>query len=336
VPAAIAADTEPIAQAVKDSKDSFPPPLANRLRQDLSQRTGIPTGKLRVIEASRKTWSDGCLGLGGAAESCLQALVEGWRVVLSDGNRRWVYRTDERVRVYRMEPRTNQSSNLPASVRNAVLQAASRRTGLPVSQFQIVQVEPITADGCLNLPARDEACIEIAQQAWQVTVQARQQQLVYHASANGSQVRFNQTASQIGDHFQPDQIPVSQLPYALERGVMFRAISSGGLMGRTYQTILLNDRRVLRMQMHDNGTTSNPEPIRRISQQEMRQFERLLDGLKQFDRLDYPAIPGSADFITVTLSSRSSTVRYSDSVHNQLPQALQQIVEAWTRLTRNN
>jgi hypothetical protein len=343
VPAAIAADATPVSQSVKGSKDgqpmgdrNLPPAFANRLRQDLSQRTGIPPGKLRVIEASRKTWSDGCLGLGRPEESCLQALVEGWRVVLSDGSRRWVYRTDERVRVYRLEPEANQSSSLPAPVRRAVLQAASRRTGLTASQFQLVRVEQITVDGCLNLPDRNEACIEIAQQAWRVVVQAGQQRLVYHASANGSQVRLDQAASQIGDRFQPGQIPTSQLPPALEGGAVFRTIASGGFMGQTYQTVLLNDGRVIRMQIHANGATSNPEPIRRISQQEMRQFRQLLDALKQFDRLDYPALPGSADFITVTLSSRSSTVRYSDSVYNQLPQALQQIVETWTRLAHNS
>ncbi len=88
---------------------ALPPSLSNKVRQDLSKRTGLPPGKLRVVESSRKSWPNGCLGIEKPDEFCTMAMVEGWRVVLSDGKRRWVYRTDRQGRVLRMEPPTQSS-----------------------------------------------------------------------------------------------------------------------------------------------------------------------------------------------------------------------------------
>jgi hypothetical protein len=82
----------------------FPPDLANKLRTDLSRKVNVPASQLRVVETTAKTWPDGCLGLAQSDEMCTQMMVNGWRVVLTNGKQRWVYRTDQRGRVYRLEP----------------------------------------------------------------------------------------------------------------------------------------------------------------------------------------------------------------------------------------
>ncbi|MGK7877268.1 MAG: hypothetical protein AB4426_29415 [Xenococcaceae cyanobacterium] len=78
----------------QEKGDRLPSELVDAVRQDLSLRTGVSSEKLKVIEASRETWPDGCLGLAKPDEFCIQMLVEGWRVVVSDGSQTWVYRTD--------------------------------------------------------------------------------------------------------------------------------------------------------------------------------------------------------------------------------------------------
>lgn len=107
IPEALTAATtapEPVA-AVKQSKPAQQPSprLINLLRQDLSRRVGVPAGKLRVLASTAKTWPDSCLGLAGADEVCGAALVDGWRVVFTNGKQRWVYRTDRQGRTYRLE-----------------------------------------------------------------------------------------------------------------------------------------------------------------------------------------------------------------------------------------
>ena len=84
----------------------LPSPVANAVRQDLSRQVKIPPSKLRITKFSQETWPDGCLGLPGADEFCTQALVEGWRIVVSDGSQTWVYRTDSKGRVMRLEHQT--------------------------------------------------------------------------------------------------------------------------------------------------------------------------------------------------------------------------------------
>ncbi|MGH2412285.1 MAG: hypothetical protein ACRDEA_01020 [Microcystaceae cyanobacterium] len=43
------------------------------------------------------------MGIAQSGEMCTQALVEGWRVVVSDGQKNWIYRTDGEGRVIRLE-----------------------------------------------------------------------------------------------------------------------------------------------------------------------------------------------------------------------------------------
>lgn len=87
----------------QERANQLPPQLAYGVRQDLSRQVGIPAEKLKITDYTRKTWPDGCLGIPRPNELCTQALVQGWRIILSDGRSDWVYRTDRQGRVLRLE-----------------------------------------------------------------------------------------------------------------------------------------------------------------------------------------------------------------------------------------
>jgi hypothetical protein len=87
-------------------RESVPSQVIDAVRQELSNRTRIAPNKFKVVETSQQTWSDGCLGLAKPDEICTQALVEGWRVVLSHGDRSWIYRTDAQGNAIRLETET--------------------------------------------------------------------------------------------------------------------------------------------------------------------------------------------------------------------------------------
>ena len=72
-------------------------------RQDLSQKTNISVNRLQIQAAQPQTWPDGCLGLAKLGEFCTQALVEGWRIILTDNQKTWVYRTDSSGANLRLE-----------------------------------------------------------------------------------------------------------------------------------------------------------------------------------------------------------------------------------------
>jgi hypothetical protein len=86
------------------SVNELPARVARRARRFAAQDLNRPVGSLSVLRYSRETWSDGCFGLGGAAELCLFALVEGWAVEVQDGDQTWVYRTDLAATHFRRVP----------------------------------------------------------------------------------------------------------------------------------------------------------------------------------------------------------------------------------------
>lgn len=85
------------------TKSEPPTTVINAVRQRVSNFTGIETSILEIKASEAETWPDGCLGLAKPDEFCTQALVEGWRIVVTDGSQTWVYRTDENGRAIRLE-----------------------------------------------------------------------------------------------------------------------------------------------------------------------------------------------------------------------------------------
>lgn len=503
--------------SLNQSSDSLPVGVVTAVSREIVRTYRVAQSQLRVVSATQQNWSDSCLGLGQANESCQRVLVNGWRVAMSDGRQTWTYRTDATGRTFRQESQGNSNnSNLPQSVTDLVLRTASERTSLRISELRIIKSEQLTVDGCLGLARPGEACTKIAQPAWEVTVEARQQRLVYRTTQNATQIRFNEAASNVTDNNLPQTITSAVLRFAsndfgvsssqlritkteqqtwrdgclglprptercmgtptpgwrvmvvsrqrtqiyrtdstgdrirseainnevpgnsdlpnsvsisvlrdisrranisisqlrivkaekrdwpngclgiaepgvmctqmvvsgwrvtaegggktfvyrtnasgsvvksesgglqggitpvpiprseitpLGEGVVFRAISRGGFAGMRTETVLINDGRVMQMTQRGINRRFPPQPtqIAQISRQEVQQFLRLLEQQRfsQFDLLSFPAPSGAADFIGVTLTSKSTTTEYVDFVQDKLPDALRSVILAWNQI----
>lgn len=301
----------------------LPSSVANAVLKDLSSKVGISAGELKIIKYSRETWTDNCLGLGTLVEQCLRTQVKGWRVTLSNGRSSWVYRTDLQGLVFRLD----QSTNLPPAVADGVLQAASKQSRLSISELRIVEGEQRSwPDACLGLAPPGVLCATVIVDGWLVTVEAGQQRLVYRTNADSSQIKL-ETAS-------TKQLPPPTSQSPLQEDVVFRAIASGGFTGRTYETNLFEDGRVIRVLVKPNGTTSKFQ-AKQISKQQVQQFKDLLKQHKfaQFNGLSYSAPSGAADYITYTLtSSEQDTIRYTDINQDRLPSSLQTVIQAWNQI----
>ncbi|WP_392482242.1 hypothetical protein [Nostoc sp. C110] len=324
-------------EVLKDNikPNRLPRPVAKAVLRDLARKQGIFTSQLQIIDYSQQTWRNGCLELPQSDEICTQALVPGWRIVVSNGKQNWVYHTNNNGRSLRLAsantPSNNLPDELPASVKNAVLQAASRRLQQPISQLTIIQAQRQTwRNGCLELANADELCTQNLVSGWRVVVGAVDQTLVYHTNQTGSAVRLNQKANE--GTLTPVQIPASELPPPLDRDIVFRQISSGGFAGRTYQTVLLKDGRLIRVRIGD--ANDSERSVRSVSVQQVQQFQRYLErsNFSKFQNLSYPAPSGAADYITFTLTSQKGTVQYNDISRNNLPTNLQAAVKAWNQL----
>jgi hypothetical protein len=210
-------------QNLRQSK--LPRPIVNAILQDLSRRTGIARNKLQLINYSQQNWRDGCLELAQPDEFCTQAIVPGWRFVISDGTQNWVYHTNNNGRSIRLAlaqtSTNNPATQLPQSLKNLVLQAASKRLQQPISQIKIIQAQPQNwQDGCLGLGNANESCLQAIVPGWRIVVGAVGQNLVYHTDKTGSTLRLNEAASQTASQ---------KLPQTVRDAVLRQASQVSGL-----------------------------------------------------------------------------------------------------------
>jgi outer membrane lipoprotein-sorting protein len=92
-----------LAQSQMKENHELPASVLKAVQQDLSKQTNLPAEEFKLTNATHESWTDGCLGLRKPEEMCSQALIDGWRVIVSRGKQTWVYRTDTNGRVIRQE-----------------------------------------------------------------------------------------------------------------------------------------------------------------------------------------------------------------------------------------
>ncbi len=78
-------------------------PAAAVARKDLAAKLSVDEKSIVIMQITETTWNDGCLGLGGPAESCLQALVPGFKIEMLVKGESYIYRTDKTGAAIRAE-----------------------------------------------------------------------------------------------------------------------------------------------------------------------------------------------------------------------------------------
>lgn len=313
--------------------DTLPSVIGDRVKADLAAHLGVPVDRLSIESYSRETWSDGCLGLGGPAESCLAALTEGWRVEVIDteANQRHVYRTDlagDQIR--RQEQDREAAQSLPSSVRDRIFEAAQADASRPSESLGIIAAEQQTWNGCYGLAAANEGCTMIAIPGWRAVISDGNRYWIYHTDATGETVRLNATAS--GSTI-PARFMAMVNPMALgdETGIQSTITYPSG-QKKTF--MLEATGQLVYIQQHDDNVIQQDTYLL-----DQEQLQSLLDQLAQhnFSHLDgiryQPSADQPADDLNaavVTLTTRTGTVEYVASERDALPADLQAIIQAWT------
>ncbi len=197
-------------QGQNNRRSGLPLEVVNAVIKDVSRNENIPQTRLRISAYSPETWRNGCLEVIKPGEMCTQALVPGYKVTVSDGSQKWIYHTDKNGRRLRLASGSNSgdsSSQLPQSVKSAVIRNASQRLRQPVSNFFIMQVKQKTwKDGCLELRDANTICSQVLVPGYRVIVGTKGQSLVYHTNKSGSVIKLNTKASEITDNGLPSQV----------------------------------------------------------------------------------------------------------------------------------
>jgi hypothetical protein len=333
-PHASASLTAQVPSQSQSAETRLPRSVVRRVRRDLAQRLNSPRRGLEVVGFSRETWSDSCLGLAAPNERCAMAIVEGWRIELSNGEQNWVYRTDLTAQVIKLE--TNDDASLPPEVGDRLIQTIVQEFGVPAASLSITETQPHVWDGCMGIYEPSQACTMIAISGWQVIVAGENQSWIYHLSEDGSRIVQNSTAS--GGSLVPSfipTVPTDTQPHPADDTAVFQMTTSGGLAGIVTEVVLMADGTVFRQVSQPNSPRpSDPIVERRLSPEQVEQFQQVLQNQRfpNLDGLRYITDIAFADYPTTTLSAMGSRVEYIDLEENNLPDALQVVIQTWNQL----
>ncbi len=93
---------------------TLPGELRRRVLAAAAQESQQPIGQLDVLAASEQTW-DGCFGIyAGPNTVCTMMATFGWRVVVTDGQRNWVYHTNQDGSELRLNAIASSAAAIPS------------------------------------------------------------------------------------------------------------------------------------------------------------------------------------------------------------------------------
>jgi uncharacterized protein YcnI len=302
------------------------------------ESSNLPVSELQITNISRIT-VDGCLNLPKPGEACTKIAQPAWKVTVKAGRQKLVYHSKEdgsEVRLNASASNVNSNAKLPPNIADTVLSQASQQLALPISRLQIVSAERKQwSDACLGIRKPGVLCAQVVVPGWQVTVSDGRKNWVYRIGESVT-VSYDKDASEIPNRGNLNAVPIptSQLPPPLESGIVFRQMTSGGIANISYQTVLLDDGRLISTRLND--ANDSDRRVFRISPQQVKKFQELLEEHEEdFQNINYPPIAGAADFMGYTMTSSNGTVEFNDTSRNNLPESLQVVIKAWNELNIN-
>ena len=180
----------------------------------------IGSSRLNVTKAEQVTFTDSCLNLGRANESCLRANQRGWRVTVEGARQMTVYHTSIDGNQIRLNAAAS-DLRLPRNVRNGVLKEARNVSGLSGRRLRIVSFKPAKWEyGCEDF-SFNNPCDRTDVSGWEVTVSGNEQTWVFFTDATGNQVKLSNQSNQ--------NQPTSGLPQAVSSAILRDAAQWSGL-----------------------------------------------------------------------------------------------------------
>ena len=156
----------------------------------LANQLGVAEDDIEVVSASETEFTDSCLGLGQANESCLQAMTPGWIVILDVAGQSYEAHTDEtgqQVRVAVELPEGDGAADAPSAAAQEYLVA---ELGVALGDVQVVSAEMAQfSDSCLGLGQADESCLQAITPGWIIMLDVAGQSYEAHTDETGQQVR---------------------------------------------------------------------------------------------------------------------------------------------------
>ncbi|MEE8527237.1 MAG: hypothetical protein V3S70_01575 [Gammaproteobacteria bacterium] len=94
---------QPLSVPATSGYAAIPTEMLVAITNDLADELGVPAASIRVLQSQGVIFRDGSLGCPRPGEQYTQALVHGYRVLLTDGKSKYDYRADQQQRFFRCD-----------------------------------------------------------------------------------------------------------------------------------------------------------------------------------------------------------------------------------------
>lgn len=152
----------------------------------LSETLNLPAGEIALISTEPETWPDGCLGIERPGVMCIQALVDGYRIILEADGSEYEVRTNEDGTVVAIAG----GLDATALLESVLIRQLAENLGLDEAGISVVSNEPAEfPDSCLGVAMQDVMCAEVITLGRVVVLQADGVQYEYHVSQDGMRIQ---------------------------------------------------------------------------------------------------------------------------------------------------
>lgn len=170
----------------------LPPAAALAAQKALAGQLGVGVDEIIIAKIEQVEWSDSCLGLGGPAESCLQVITPGFRVILAHNGTGYTFHTNADGSVLRQgEEVPVQSTGGQEQVVQAVAEALAAKIGVTVNDLKLQKFEQQEwSDSCLGFGRPDEMCAQVITPGYAVEFMANGKVYEVHTNLTGTAARL--------------------------------------------------------------------------------------------------------------------------------------------------
>ncbi|HML21044.1 MAG TPA: hypothetical protein PKD09_05310 [Aggregatilinea sp.] len=161
---------------------------------DLASAGSVDRKDIRLLSVEAFTWPDtalGCASRGAGTTDVSSAIIPGYRILLSTGNRIVVYHTDREDTIFECDDPgwlAQEGKPLPidpvaGSMAELVTHDAAQRLGVPDAQIDLVGLLAVDwPDTSLGCPKTDVTYDEVITPGYRIVLRGAAQSLIYHTN----------------------------------------------------------------------------------------------------------------------------------------------------------
>jgi hypothetical protein len=173
---------------LSQNQNILPKSISQAVLRDASKRYGIKVSDLQITQVTSTIFSNPCIFKFG--EVCTREYnpIPGWIVIVQVQKQSWIYHVNKSNSQIILDPKIT-NNQLPKKIANAVLNDASKRSGLAVNYLKITQSTQKTfSNSCVfNF---GEVCTQNFDpiKGWEIIVKVKSQFWTYHVDHTGTRM----------------------------------------------------------------------------------------------------------------------------------------------------